>query len=292
MLATKERAYAKINLFLDVVALREDGFHTVKTVMHSISLCDTLTVRISREKQAGVRLNIKGNARLPADGRNLAHRAASLFLERSCQTACVEIELEKNIPIAAGMAGGSTDAAAVLRALNRLLGRPFAARALRSIAAELGSDVVYCLGGKTALCEGRGEIITPIPNPPRLCLVAAIADEHISTPSAYKALDGIYSDFDGSVNSGGERHYEALISALSERRVPSELFNIFEQAVLPVCPNAAKIKEKMYSLGATAALMSGSGPSVFGIFSDMDSARRAEAELRKFGFSAFSAESV
>ena len=148
MTVVKELAHAKVNLYLDVISRREDGFHDIKTVMHSISLADTITVSLSASKETSVRLQIVGNRHLPTDMKNLAVRAALLYLEKSGINASVEIKLEKCIPVAAGLAGGSSDAAAVLRAMNRLCGKMFSEKALYSMAAELGSDVPYCIYGK------------------------------------------------------------------------------------------------------------------------------------------------
>ncbi len=293
MRLVKERANAKINLYLDVLAKREDGFHDIKTVMHSISFGDEVTVSAAPSDSTTVRLAVSGNRFLPTDSRNLAVRAALLFLERAKITASVEICLKKRIPVSAGLAGGSTDAAAVLRALNRLYGRLFSITALSAIAAELGSDVAYCLYGRCALCEGRGEIITGLKYPVTGYVVIAIGNEHVSTPSAYKALDSMYSDFDGSIKTGGEERFSLLIDSLREGRLcPDGLFNVFEAAVLPSCPVATRIKERLLELGATAAMMSGSGPSVFGVFSELAEAKRASAALRGEGYKAYYAALV
>lgn len=291
MQAVKERAYAKINLYLGVIGKREDGFHNVKTVMTSISLFDTVSVSAAVSRTSSVSIKISGNDRLPTDARNLAVRAAWLFLERSGISAAVEIRLEKRIPVASGMAGGSTDAAAVLRALNRIFSRPFAARALHEMASELGSDVAYCLFGKTALCEGRGELITRLPVSPRLYVAVGVADERVSTPAAYNALDGMYRDF-GEWQGNREEILSELLGALKEGALPSRLYNIFEDAVLPECPRAAAIKEEMYKLSASHAMMSGSGPSVFGVFLSKEAADAAAEKLRALGVNAFSAESI
>lgn len=293
MATIRERANAKINLYLDVLKKREDGFHDVKTVMHSVTFGDDVTVSVEPSEITEVRMSIKGNKFLPTDARNLAVRAAHLFLERASITAKVTIELTKRIPVAAGLAGGSTDAAAVLRALNKIYGRLFAVSALSEIAAELGSDVVYCLFGKTALCEGKGEKITRIKCKIGYFFVIAIANEHVSTPAAYKALDALYSDFDGSVKTNGEDHYSRLCSTIRTPFFDTDgLFNVFESAVLPTCPGAARIKERLLALGAKAALMSGSGPSVFGVFESFDEARAACYRLRDEHFKAFYARSV
>ena len=291
MQAVKERAYAKINLYLGVIDRREDGFHNVKTVMTSISLFDTVTVSAIASRTSSVSIKISGNDRLPTDARNLAVRAAWLFLERSGISAAVEIRLEKRIPVASGMAGGSTDAAAVLRALNRIFSRPFASRALHEMASELGSDVAYCLFGKTALCEGRGELITRLPASPRLFVAVGVANERVSTPMAYSALDRMYSDF-GEWEGNRDEVISELLAALGRGSLPSRLYNIFEDAVLPECPRAAAIKKEMYSLFATHAMMSGSGPSIFGVFPNKEAADAAAERLRELGVNAFSAESI
>lgn len=293
MRTCKESAYAKINLYLDVVARRDDGFHDIKTVMHSLSLCDRVSVSASPSKKPQVRIVVSGNKYVPTDSRNLAVRAAQLYIERAMITSDVTIRLEKNIPIAAGLAGGSSDAAAVLRAMNRLFNRTFTERALSLLATELGSDVPYCLYGKTALCEGRGEIITKLPDSLKLHTVVAIGGEHISTPTAYARLDELYSGFDGTRKTDGESHYSKLEEALSSGRLNADcLYNVFEDAVLPSCPDAVKIKETLLLLGASAAMMSGSGPSVFGVFDCEAAARRAEAELLRLGFYSRYASSV
>ena len=289
----KERACAKINLYLDVVSQREDGFHDIKSIMHTVSLCDEISVKYIPSKTTNIKLFVKGNRFIPTDSKNLAYRAAALFLERASVSAGLEIAMQKNIPVAAGLAGGSADAAAVLKALNKIFGKLFSDRALAAIAAELGSDIPFCLYGKTALCEGRGEIMTKLPDTLKLHFVIAVGNEHVSTPTAYKRLDELYSGFDGSVKTGGEAYYSRLISDMKNGSVSQDaLFNVFEPAVLPICPNAEKIKVILKENGAGATLMSGSGPSVFGVFDDEASARLAEKKLREDGISAYYAHSI
>ena len=292
MRAIKENAYAKINLFLDVVGKRDDGYHNINTVMHSLSLFDTVTVCIVPAKESSVSLRVVGNDRLVTDEKNLAVAAAKMYLERAAITAQVKIKLEKRIPVAAGLAGGSTDAAATLRAMNRLFDRYFSERALLKIAFELGSDVPYCLLGSTALCSGRGEIITRLPDL-NLHAVIAVTGEYVSTPKAYKALDEIYSDFDGSVKSGGEKMFDDMILSLKNGKLAYDcVYNVFEEASFKICKKAAALKEKMKSLGALSSAMSGSGPSVFGIFGSESSARAAVEALKKDGVCAYYAVSV
>ena len=293
MIAVKEKAYAKINLFLDVVSKREDGFHEIKTVMHTVSLCDEVTLFYTPSDKTNIRVSVDGNKFLPQDSRNLAYRAAQLYLDKCALTASVDIKLKKRIPVAAGLAGGSSDAAAVLRAMNKANRRLLTDKALSELSAELGSDVPYCLMGKTALCEGRGEKMTRLPDVYLGYAVIAIADEFVSTPKAYAALDGVFSDFDGTVKTGGNEKFPILKSAINEGEIDIKgLFNVFERAVLPDCPKATEIKAELLSLGAKAALMSGSGPSVFGIFDTLSKAELAKEALVKKGFGAFVVHSV
>ena len=293
MRAVKEKANAKINLYLDVISKRDDGFHNIKTVMHSVSLFDEVTVVFSPSDTQNVRVSLKGNRFLPTDDRNLAYKAAKLYLDSAGISANIEVMLNKRIPIAAGLAGGSSDAAATLRAMNKIFGKMFSDKALFKMAEKLGSDVPYCLYGKTALCEGRGEIITKLPDNIKLNLVIAVADEHVSTPAAYLDLDSIYSSFDGSIETGGEKHFAGLMSSLSNGRIDANnLFNVFESAVLPKCNGALAIKNRLAELGAYAALMSGSGPSVFGLFENEDAAKSALESLQADGINAYFAKSV
>ncbi len=293
MRAVKERANAKINLFLDVISKRDDGFHDIKSIMHSVSLCDEVTVAYTPSKNTTVKLSLNSGKFLPTDDKNIAVKAAHLFLSKAELTANIEITLDKKIPIAAGLAGGSSDAAATLRAMNKIFGKMFSNRALLKMAAELGSDVPYCLMGKTALCEGRGEIITRLSDSLHLNVVVAIADEHVSTPVAYSVLDDMYSSFDGSASTSSEKHYEEMKEWIEAKKKPQhELYNIFESAVLPDCPGALQIKSQMKELGAEYTLMCGSGPSIFGIFKSEADANIACDALCAQKITAFSVKSV
>ena len=197
MNTVKDRAYAKINLYLDVIRRREDGFHDVETVMHALDLCDEVTVTVNPSRLRSVRLVIEGNRFLPTDSKNLAVRAANLFMDVLGVTASVDIRLLKKIPVSAGLAGGSSDAAAVLRALNRIYKKPFTRSMLAKISESLGSDVPYCVIGGTAFCKGRGERMTPVSIGAPLYAVIVSSGERVSTPEAYGALDQKYSNFDG-----------------------------------------------------------------------------------------------
>ena len=293
MNAIKEKAYAKINLYLDCIGKRDDGFHDIRTVMHSLSLYDDITVARPGSAKGTVRLELDGNRRLPADSRNLAYAAAELFLKRAGLRDDILIRLDKRIPVSSGLAGGSTDAAATLRALNRLYGKRFTDRALLSLAAELGSDVPYCLIGGTALCEGRGERLTRLPSKIFMHCVIAVDDEHVSTPAAYSMLDLRYSDFDGTVPTAKAENLPELEEFLNGGVFPKNgLYNIFESVILDTCPGALAIKKRMLELGAISAMMSGSGPSVFGIFASAIDAATARDALRSEGKRAYCATTV
>lgn len=291
MRSIREKANAKINLYLDVISRREDGFHDIKTIMHSVDFGDDITVSVTPSAVPEVSLSVVGNRYLPTDNRNLASRAALLYLERAKLSYQVNIKIIKRIPVAAGLAGGSSDAAAVLRALNRIFDKLFTINALNEIAGELGSDVVYCLYGRAALCEGRGELITKIKCSVDAYVVIAIANEHVSTPQAYKALDELYSDFDGSVPRCEGDRFDIMYNSLKENKLDvGGLFNIFESAVLPFCRGAERAKARLISLGARGAMMSGSGPSVFGVFDTFEEAKRASIAMREEGFKTYYAK--
>lgn len=293
MRSVKEFAYAKINLFLTVTEKREDGFHGIETVMHTVSLSDSVTLTVTSQSHRGVRLIIDGNKRLPYDSKNIAYTAAMLFLERLGINNEITIKLVKRIPMSAGLAGGSADAAAVLRGMNRLYGKPMTDKLLLRLAAELGSDVPFCLIGGTALCRGRGEIMTRL-SPVKLHTVVAVSDEYVSTPVAYGALDRRYSDFDGTVPLPEAAYMGTALAESINKGVldESKLYNVFESVVLEDNPGATSIKKKLDSLGAIRAMMSGSGPSVFGIFDTEGEAREAARVLKEEGVHAFYAASV
>ena len=293
MISIKEHAYAKINLYLDVLNKREDGFHDIKTVMHTVSLCDDITVSVRRAEKSSVHLSVAGHPKLPTDSRNLAVRASELFLNTTLIGAEVHIRLVKRIPVAAGRACGSSDAAAVLRAMNKAFKRPLTEKRLLELAAELGSDVPYCLIGGTALCYGRGERMERLPEALHLTLLVAIADEYVSTPMAYGELDRLYSDFKTERDSSHEGAFDSVIEAARSGKTDDlKLYNIFENAVFSTCNKAEKIKRQMLDLGATHALMSGSGPSVFGVFKNSAQAESALESFKRDGIRVYIAESI
>lgn len=280
-----ELANAKINLFLNVCARRADGFHDIESVMQSVSLCDEIILDADISDKNEINITIEG-ADLPSDRSNLVYRAAEKYLATANLSAKVDIRVKKNIPIAAGLAGGSSDAAATLRAMNRVFGA-FNTDELSAIAAAIGSDVPFCLIGGTAICRGRGELIEKL-GAVKSYAVIAIGADRVSTPEAYTRLDRIYSNFDGSVPTNADRHLDDLLDAINNGTLPTELYNIFESNIEDTLKNVIKIKAEMRSCGSKLVLMSGSGPSVFGLFSDAESADNAAAHLRDIGCDAYS----
>ncbi len=268
MMELTVQANAKINLFLDMTGRRSDGYHTITGVMQAVDLCDTVTVAV--EGAAEEILLTCSNPDLPTDGKNLAWRAAEAFFAATGY-ACrrLRIHIEKRIPAAAGLAGGSTDAAAVLRALNELFDHPLAVEDLCAVGLKLGADVPFCIKGNTQVTEGVGEVLTAVSPLPDCNILLACSGEGISTPAAYRALDEMYGGFAPDAYTPRLADRDAQLDALETGDlggVCDHAFNIFESVVLPNHPTATFIKETLQACGASLAMMSGSGPSVFGIF--------------------------
>ena len=289
MNTVKEMAYAKINLFLDITSRRDDGYHNIKTVMHHISLCDELTIRFCPSKIRSIKMFVEGAVHVPVDNKNLAYRAVELYMSHLGVTGAVEIHLKKNIPVGAGLGGGSADAAAALRAMNRIFKRALAPSTLLNLAEMLGSDVPFCLSMKTAYCSGRGEVMTPVSVPKTFHFVIAVANEFVSTPKAYEALDMQYANFDGSVPFGRENLLPKLLNQLFYATTKEKLvlYNIFEDAILPMCKGATNIKEILSSFSPLGVLMSGSGPAVYAAFESITPALQAQQALNNAGYRAF-----
>ena len=268
-------APAKLNLTLDVLGRREDGYHEMKMVMQSVSLADQVSLTIGPGEGVELSSNL---GFLPVDGRNLASAAAlRLREETGAEWGKLTIELQKRIPVCAGMAGGSSDAAAVLRGLNELLGLGLSSTELAGIGEKVGSDVPYCVMGGTALAQGRGEEITPLPSLPGCWVVLAKPGFPVSTPELFALLDSrrprCHPDTTG------------VIRALEEGDLPGvarRIFNIFEE-ILPFRKRGQveELKGELLRRGALGAGMSGTGPTVFGLFEREEKGRAAEEELRK-----------
>ncbi len=272
-------AYAKINLSLDILGTRPDGYHEVRMLMQSLTLHDTITLEV--QPVPGVSLTCSEPS-LPVDGRNLAYRAAALFLSAYAPSYGAVLHLEKKIPAAAGLAGGSSDAAAVLRGLNEMFSSPASDTALAVLGLQLGADVPYCLLLGTALSEGIGERLTPLPAAPDCyCLLVK--------PAAGASTKQIYTGYDALTETMEIPHPDTkgLLDALSAgdyAGLASRLCNVLEPVTVRLIPEIADLKETLYSLGADGALMSGSGPTVFGLFSSEDTAKNAEAHFLRTSY--------
>lgn len=288
VLTITEHAPAKINLYLDILGIRDDGFHEIETLMQSVSLADELTFTLDIDKERYISLTIEGNDALPNDEGNLIIRAVRAYEEHQPINGRLDILLKKRIPAEAGLGGGSADAAATLRALNNLSSDPLDDIELFNMASRLGSDVPFCLRGGTHICRGRGDLLSHAKPLKNLHLVIVNSGERVSTPKAYSALDIAFGDFK-SVE--GRDDINSVVASLQNGGSP-KLFNIFEGVVLPACPKAAEAKSRLEKLGAQAALMSGSGPTVFGIFENENAAKIASDELSSLGFLSFAAKSI
>lgn len=275
MTCVKEEAYAKINLTLDVLGLREDGYHDMDMVMQSVSLSDTVTLTL--EERPGVRVKSLG-ADLPQDRSNLAVDAAYRYLEAvGCPKQGLSMTIEKRIPVCAGTAGGSSDAAAVLRGLNRLLGEKLSQEALMQLGSQVGSDVPYCVLGGTARAKGRGEVLSSLPSLPPCWIVLCKPDFPISTPQLFRRID--------QYPEGKKPNTKAMLRALEHGQLPAvakELYNVFE-AVLPEPQRqeVQNIRRILSESGALGTCMSGTGPTVFGLFDRKDRAEQAADKLQE-----------
>lgn len=267
------KARAKINLGLDVLWRLENGYHEVKMIMQTIDLYDELEFKRTDTPD----ISLKTDSRYELGGilDNLAYKAAKLMKERYAISGGIEISLKKNIPVAAGMAGGSADAAATMLAVNELFGLGRSRTELMEAALSLGADIPFCIMGGTALAEGIGEKLTPLPAPPRAALVVAKPDIMVSTGEVYKRLDlgGVkrHPDIGGMTEAirGGD------IGGIAQR-----MENVLETVTETVFPVIADIKKTLRENGALGAMMSGSGPAVFGIFTDKEEAEAAAQHVK------------
>lgn len=270
---TTQRAYAKINIGLDVLRRRADGYHEVKMIMQTVDIYDELV--LERRKQPGIELRMD-NSELPSGGDNLICRAADLLFREKKITEGVNISLTKRIPIAAGMAGGSADAAAALRGLNELFDMGYSLKELQALGVGLGADIPYCLAGGTMLSEGIGEILTPLPAPPAAHLVIAKPDINVSTAFVYGNLHADrlawHPDIDGMIVALQKGDLDGITDRLG---------NVLETVTVKAHPVIEQIRELLRKQGAENALMSGSGPTVFGIFKEKETAERAAEAVER-----------
>ncbi len=268
------RAMAKVNLGLDVVRRMENGYHEVRMIMQSINLYDELTFEKSEN---GIQLVID-KKELPADESNLIYKSARLIEEHYPLPCGVRITLKKNIPMAAGMAGGSTDAAATFHGLNRLFSLGMDMEEMKQLGVKIGADVPFCMVGGTMLSEGIGEVLTPLPKVPEAYLVIAKPDISVSTKYVYENLH-----VDRITHHPDMGAVEMAIRSGDLSAMCAHMENILENVTETKYPVIAQIKEKLMKNGAVTALMSGSGPTVFGIFEEKEIAEKACEAMRADG---------
>lgn len=268
------RAFAKINLGLDVQRKRPDGYHDLRMIMQMTGMYDRISLRAI---PGGYGIRLQTNLPyIPADQRNLAYRAAALLMEEFGVTDGLSIRLEKFIPVAAGLAGGSTDAAAVLTGVNEIFRLGLSEKELMDRGVKIGADVPYCILQGTALAEGIGEILTPLPDMPSCSILLAKPPINVSTKEVYGALkaDEIvkHPDIDGMILAIRERD----LRGIAERAE-----NVLEDVTAPNHPVIREYESEMKEAGAIAAIMSGSGPTVFGLFEDSKNAMKCRDEMRR-----------
>lgn len=260
-------AFAKINLGLDVVRKREDNYHEVRMIMQTIRLYDKITIELIEEDEIRIETNLSF---LPTNENNLVYKAAKLLKEKHNIKTGVSINLEKHIPVAAGLAGGSSDCAATLVGLNRLFNLNLSKQTLMDYGVTLGADVPYCILRGTALSEGIGEILTPLPDVPDCHVLIAKPAIHVSTKFVYENLRlnelEKHPDIDGMISA---------IQANDLHGIANRLENVLETVTIPEYPTIGVLKKIMLDCNALNSLMSGSGPTVFGLFEKQEDAEQA-----------------
>lgn len=266
------KALAKINLGLDVVRRREDGYHEVRMIMQTIHLYDRLDIKRTKETGIQIQTNLSF---LPVNENNLIYKAAKLLMDEFSITDGVSVKLDKRIPVAAGMAGGSTDAAAMLIGVNRLFSLGLTKRQLMERGVQIGADVPYCIMRGTALAEGIGEALSPLPPMVKCPVLIAKPSISVSTKFVYQNLKlddtTIHPDIDRLIDD---------IKAKNLHDIAAHMGNVLETVTIPNYPVIDEIKKHMLSNGAVGAMMSGSGPTVFGLFDDEDTAKKAYKAMR------------
>ena len=267
-----KKAPAKINLAIDVLRKRPDGYHDVIMIMQSVALYDTINVKPIR----GGKITVTTDSNLiPVGSDNIVYKVAELLKNKYNVKDGAEIQIEKNIPVAAGLAGGSTDAAATIKLLNKAWGLKMSKVEVLEIAKKIGSDVPFCIEGGTALAEGLGEKLTSIKPLPECFILLAKPEINISTKEVYDGID---------IEEIKERpDIKGMIENLNKGNLPdvaSKLCNVLENVTVKKCPQIPNIKEKLIEYGALGSVMSGSGPTVFGIFDDQSKAYYAYDHLK------------
>lgn len=268
------KAYGKINLGLDVLKKREDGYHQVRMIMQTVGLYDKIDIYLKETPGISVETNL---FYLPVNENNLVYKAASLLMEEFHITHGVSLHLKKFIPVSAGMAGGSSDAAAVLFGVNKMFQLGLSREELMERGVKIGADVPYCIMRGTALSEGIGEVITPLKAMPQCQVLIAKPGISVSTRLVYEHLDA------AKLKRQDHPDIDGMMKAIDDQdiyQVAKRLGNVLEAVTIPEYPVIARIKDKMKDLGAVNSLMSGSGPTVFGIFTNPKAAQSAYEEMR------------
>ncbi len=274
-----DKAHAKLNLMLNISGVREDGYHTVETVMQTVSLADLVEVTLRPKKGIELFCNVPY---IPRDGRNIAWKAADRFMEKTGLNSGAAIAIRKVIPVGAGMAGGSADAAAVLRILNTLCGMPLTGGDMQKLAAGLGADVPFCLHKGTYLGTGMGEVLSPLPNMPPCIIVVCKPKVSVSTKVAYQLTDEYPNPL--SID------YRLMVAALEGGRLADvcrAMGNTMEGPIAARHPEIRVVKERLIRHGAINAMMTGSGSGVFGVFDDLRKAERIKTMLMAGGYRAY-----
>lgn len=262
-------AHAKINLSLDVLRKREDGFHELRMIMQTIELHDMVLIETTDDDGITLECSVEW---VPRDDRNTAWKAAQLFMDYCRIRRGIKIVIEKQIPIAAGLAGGSSDAAAVLRGLNKLFSTGLDNNVLRGLGKQVGADVPYCIEGGTKLAEGIGERLTPLPDCSGIDIVLVKPRVSVSTAWVYKNLKA------AEIIQGDRPDTELVMKSLAANDIPmaaAHMKNVLELVTIPRYGIVQEAKDRLLQTGALGSMMSGSGPTVFGIFSDSKAAAKA-----------------
>lgn len=268
-----QKAPAKINLAIDVLRKRPDGYHDVKMIMQSIALYDIITLKPVH----GGRIKVTSNSKnIPTDNTNIVYKTADYIRHKYNVKSGVEIHIEKNIPISAGLAGGSTDAAATIKLLDKAWNLKLTKTEILEIAKKLGSDVPFCITGGTALAEGLGEKLTNLKPMPECYILLAKPDMDISTKEVYEGID--------MEEISKRPDIDAMIEAINNQnlsQIGENLWNVLEYVTIKKCPLIKDIKAKLIEYGALGSVMSGSGPTVFGIFQDQSLAYIAYDHIKQ-----------
>lgn len=269
-----EKAYAKLNISLDVISKRPDGYHDMRMVMQSVSLCDDVAVSLRDDCAVNVSTNLRF---LPSDDRNIAVKVAkAFFAELGEKTVGADISIIKRVPVCAGMGGGSADGAAVLRALNKLLGKPYSRIKLENLGASLGSDIPFCVAGGTSLAEGKGEVLSVLPPIPDCRFVIVKPRFSVSTPELFSKIDLVSVKYHPDT--------QGLVASLKTgdlEGVCRRMYNVFENVLPPKPDDIPNIKKLLLDCGALGAVMTGTGSAVFGVFDSEDKSIRAFKLLKE-----------